>query len=218
MIVWQHTELLVWEQYYFVKVDIRPVIAQLVEHVTVESCRNQMVPGSIPGDRIFDYRQRIADTKAVKVMSWKAHCKSKMCAISDHRSHFGSRYTLCCCCQAGLFIHFYLNMNRGLLLWYRIWSEFRISEGRHSAVGSALASQPRVASSTPPCGCTFLLLAVKIDIHDMLPQSCRCFLKSVGRFWLAIFGAWHIVSLFVFCCSRMGRFWFEIFCLFVCHG
>ena len=30
----------------------RPVIAQLVEHLTVESCRHQMVPGSIPGDRI----------------------------------------------------------------------------------------------------------------------------------------------------------------------
>ena len=30
-----------------------PVIAQLVEHLTVESRSNQMVPGSIPGDRIF---------------------------------------------------------------------------------------------------------------------------------------------------------------------
>ena len=29
-----------------------PVIAQLVEHLTVESCSDQMVPGSIPGDRI----------------------------------------------------------------------------------------------------------------------------------------------------------------------
>ena len=32
----------------------RPAIAQLVEHLTVERCRNQMVPGSIPGGRIFD--------------------------------------------------------------------------------------------------------------------------------------------------------------------
>ena len=30
----------------------KPVIAQLVKHLTVDSCSNQMVPGSIPGDRI----------------------------------------------------------------------------------------------------------------------------------------------------------------------
>ena len=30
----------------------KPAIAQLVEHLTVESCRNQIVPGSIPGGRI----------------------------------------------------------------------------------------------------------------------------------------------------------------------
>ena len=29
----------------------RPAIAQLVEHLTVECCSNQMVPGSIPGGR-----------------------------------------------------------------------------------------------------------------------------------------------------------------------
>ena len=29
----------------------KPAIAQLVEHLTVESCSNQMVPGSIPGGR-----------------------------------------------------------------------------------------------------------------------------------------------------------------------
>ena len=32
---------------------IRPAIAQLVEHLTVECCSYQMVPGSIPGGRIF---------------------------------------------------------------------------------------------------------------------------------------------------------------------
>ena len=31
----------------------KPAIAQLVEHLTVDSCSNQMVPGSIPGGRIF---------------------------------------------------------------------------------------------------------------------------------------------------------------------
>ena len=32
---------------------ITPAIAQLVEHLTVDSCSNQMVPGSIPGGRIL---------------------------------------------------------------------------------------------------------------------------------------------------------------------
>ena len=30
-----------------------PAIAQLVEHLTVEWCRHQMVPGAIPGRRMF---------------------------------------------------------------------------------------------------------------------------------------------------------------------
>ncbi len=30
-----------------------PAIAQLAEHLTVEACRYQMVPGSIPGRRII---------------------------------------------------------------------------------------------------------------------------------------------------------------------
>ena len=32
-----------------------PAIAQLAEHLTVDTCRNQMVPGSIPGGRIFGH-------------------------------------------------------------------------------------------------------------------------------------------------------------------
>ena len=32
--------------------DVRPAIAQLAEHLTVDICRYQMVPGSIPGGRI----------------------------------------------------------------------------------------------------------------------------------------------------------------------
>ena len=31
----------------------KPAIAQLVEHLTVDSCSNQMVPGSIPGGRML---------------------------------------------------------------------------------------------------------------------------------------------------------------------
>ena len=30
-----------------------PAIAQLAEHLTVDTCSNQMVPGSIPGGRTF---------------------------------------------------------------------------------------------------------------------------------------------------------------------
>ena len=33
--------------------DAKPAIAQLVEHLTVDPCSNQMVPGSIPGGRIY---------------------------------------------------------------------------------------------------------------------------------------------------------------------
>ena len=36
----------------------KPVIAQLVEHLTVEFRSDQMVPGSIPGDRIFNCWRR----------------------------------------------------------------------------------------------------------------------------------------------------------------
>ena len=36
-----------------------PAIAQLAEHLTVEACRNQMVPGSIPGRRICFSWQRL---------------------------------------------------------------------------------------------------------------------------------------------------------------
>ena len=34
-------------------VEFKPAIAQLVEHLTVDSRSNQMVPGSIPGGRIY---------------------------------------------------------------------------------------------------------------------------------------------------------------------
>ena len=38
---------------YWFSVFAVPAIAQLVEHLTVESHRNQMVPGSIPGGRMY---------------------------------------------------------------------------------------------------------------------------------------------------------------------
>ena len=36
----------------------KPAIAQLVEHLTVDCCRYQMVPGSIPGGQIFALTRR----------------------------------------------------------------------------------------------------------------------------------------------------------------
>ena len=41
-----------------------PVIAQLAEHLTVDSCSYQMVPGSIPGDRIWQIH-----------WAWKLSCE-----------------------------------------------------------------------------------------------------------------------------------------------
>ena len=38
---------------------ILPAIAQLVEHLTVECCSNQMVPGSIPGGRILSRKNSL---------------------------------------------------------------------------------------------------------------------------------------------------------------
>ena len=42
----------------------KPAIAQLVEHLTVDCCSNQMVPGSIPGGRIFLIGNRVAGVEA----------------------------------------------------------------------------------------------------------------------------------------------------------
>jgi hypothetical protein len=50
----------------------RPAIVQLVKHLTVECCSNQMVPGSIPGGRIWACA-RASPTRA----SWQwLHCES----------------------------------------------------------------------------------------------------------------------------------------------
>ena len=38
---------------WIIVMEDKPAIAQLVEHLTVDSRSNQMVPGSIPGGRTF---------------------------------------------------------------------------------------------------------------------------------------------------------------------
>ena len=42
-----------WTNIYHEGSCFQSAIAQLVEHLTVDCCSNQMVPGSIPGGRIF---------------------------------------------------------------------------------------------------------------------------------------------------------------------
>ena len=44
-----------------------PAIAQLVEHLTVDRCSNQMVPGSIPGGRILEL---MSHCKVVSGIRW----------------------------------------------------------------------------------------------------------------------------------------------------
>ena len=49
-------------------IQVKPAIAQLVEHLTVDACRNQMVPGSIPGGRMA-LACRLAAGKVVRTSS-----------------------------------------------------------------------------------------------------------------------------------------------------
>jgi hypothetical protein len=50
----------------------KPAVAELVKHLTVECCSNQMVPGSIPGGRILGCA-RASPTRAGQ--QW-LHCES----------------------------------------------------------------------------------------------------------------------------------------------
>ena len=62
----------------------KPSIAQWVEHLTVEICSNQMVPGSIPGRRIyvkhrlpwqsFSFRKAAANTTAKRQYNAQNSC------------------------------------------------------------------------------------------------------------------------------------------------
>ena len=57
-----------------------PAIAQLVEHLTVDRCSNQMVPGSIPGGRTFAQDQEEENEMEVLFV----HAKStKRCACRE---------------------------------------------------------------------------------------------------------------------------------------
>ena len=61
----------------------KPAIAQLVEHLTVECCSNQMVPGSIPGGRILGKQLHDGEGSFVRAVV-------KACADSSVQKHCAS--------------------------------------------------------------------------------------------------------------------------------
>ena len=64
-----------------------PAIAQLAEHLTVDTCSNQMVPGSIPGGRTFFARF----AKPIILYASKAH---RLIRQTLHRTDNPSRHSL----------------------------------------------------------------------------------------------------------------------------
>ena len=85
-----------------------PAIAQLVEHLTVDLCSNQMVPGSIPGGRIYYYcarwemclranqspkhtrgKGRTGDLQQVRRMAWEGDLIDRMSMKSIARNVAG---------------------------------------------------------------------------------------------------------------------------------
>ena len=73
----------------FIPSSVKPVIDQLAEHLTVDVCRYQMVPGSIPGDRIVTCvmlrmlatAARNVDCNSVASSLWA----NQMCTPGPHR-------------------------------------------------------------------------------------------------------------------------------------
>jgi hypothetical protein len=59
-----------------VRICNEPAIAQLVEHLTVECCSNQMVPGSIPGGRTYC---RNSAGCAQQTRQWLLQVAPKLC-------------------------------------------------------------------------------------------------------------------------------------------
>ena len=62
----------------------KPAIAQLVEHLTVECCSNQMVPGSIPGGRIFCRYQASQEQRNDSPLCQKASCTASLAQLVEH--------------------------------------------------------------------------------------------------------------------------------------
>ena len=66
----------------------KPAIAQLLEHLTVECCSNQMVPGSIPGGRIDP-----AWAEAQRLMSGNVNMEAALGLVSIRFSAPGAATT-----------------------------------------------------------------------------------------------------------------------------
>ena len=69
-----------------------PAIAQLVEDLTVDLCSNQMVPGSIPGGRIFGMR----DTNDL-VRTMNTHTYTHTMMMADDRKCLCFVSLVCLC-------------------------------------------------------------------------------------------------------------------------
>ena len=69
-------------------VALKPAIAQLVEHLTVECCSNQMVPGSIPGGRKF--RIQVLKLTAYIHMCMQSVAQPKLQAHTQACTHTGA--------------------------------------------------------------------------------------------------------------------------------
>ena len=76
--------------------EAKPAIAQLVEHLTVDVCSNQMVPGSIPGGRTCTFRDlsRVAWLPIALICGWLARAAT----VCRHRSPPPSRTAAKCFC------------------------------------------------------------------------------------------------------------------------
>ena len=75
----------------------KPAIAQLVEHLTVDVCSNQMVPGSIPGGRIFglgsSYVSSFVAARGLRLMRPTVTAATRRCAVARRTEQLrGSRH------------------------------------------------------------------------------------------------------------------------------
>ena len=72
-----------------------PAIAQLAEHLTVDCCSKQMVPGAIPGGRMYNHT-RIGESMLLCIWSIKRCRAGSMSAVcSDKRSSGHAREHSC---------------------------------------------------------------------------------------------------------------------------
>ena len=70
-----------------------PAIAQLVEHLTVDFCSNQMVPGSIPGGRTSLSQQHCHRTIPAHddcIVHWRSQFLASACRSGQRHRHMNA--------------------------------------------------------------------------------------------------------------------------------